>query len=127
MKKAKLLLSIGSIGLLPIALSYGLAPHLSVPILFDIETVNSDLAHIFRAIMGLYLAIIIFWIWGVKNEKMTKPALYVLILFMFGLAGGRLISLFLDGIASPLLEAYMLIEFLFGFAGLYLLKKWNKQ
>ena len=126
MKKAKLLLWFGSIGLLPIALSYGLAPQLSIPMLFDIDIINPDLVHIFRAVMGLYLGMVFLWVWGAINEKITKPAVYSLMFFMFGLAGGRVLSLVLDGMVNWLLEVYMLLEFGLGFSALVIIKKMTK-
>lgn len=126
MKKAKILLWIGAIGLLPIALSYGLAPQLSIPLLFDIDVTSPDLVHIFRAVMGLYCGMIFLWVWGTRNEKITIPALYSLMLFMFGLASGRLLSLFLDGMVNWLLEVYMILELTLGFAAVYIIKKLNK-
>lgn len=126
MKKAKLLLWIGSIGLLPIALSYGLVPQLSIPMLFDINVTSPDLIHIFRAVMGLYIGMIFLWIWGATNEKITLPAVYSLMIFMFGLAGGRLLSLVLDGGVNWLLEVYMILEFGLGIAAFTIIKKMTK-
>lgn len=127
MKNAKLLLWIGAIGLFPIALSYGLAPELSIPMLFDIEVTSPGLVHIFRAVMGLYFGMIFLWVWGATNEKMTIPAVYALMFFMFGLAGGRVLSLVLEGMVNWLLEVYMLLEFGLGFAALAILKKINQK
>jgi len=127
MKNAKLLLWLGAIGLLPIALSYGVAPELLIPMLFDIDVLSPDLVHIFRAVMGLYFGMIFLWIWGARNEKMTIPALYTLLFFMFGLAGGRMLSLLLDGMVNWLLEVYMILEFGFGFTALAILKRINQK
>jgi hypothetical protein len=46
-------------GLSLIALSYGLAPAAVLPQVLDINVVGTDQIHIFRAIMGLYLGMIV--------------------------------------------------------------------
>ena len=94
--------------------------------LFDIDIINPDLVHIFRAVMGLYLGMVFLWVWGALNEKITLPAVYALMFFMFGLAGGRALSLVLDGTVNWLLEVYMLLEFGFGFSALAIIKKMTK-
>ncbi len=122
MNKQKVFLLVASIGLFPIALSYGAAPGQSLSALFSfsVDTVNET--HIFRAVMGLYLAFVVFWLMGVKDDKLTRPAIMGLVVFMLGLALGRSLSLLVDGPAHWLLMAYALIEYLFAFVGIRLLK-----
>ena len=120
MKQSFLLLA--AIGLVPIALSYGAAPQKSLPFLFGVSVDGINDAHIFRAVMGLYLALIVFWIAGAAKPDLTSPALWSLVVFMFGLAGGRLLSLALDGWPHWLLVGYLVLEVAFGLAGLQLLK-----
>ena len=43
--------------------------------------------------MGLYLALVVFWIAGARNESLRLPALWSLTVFMLGLAAGRVVSL----------------------------------
>jgi len=62
-------------------------------------------------------------VWRTRNEKVTLLADYPLMLFMFGLATGRLINLFLDGMVNWLLKVYMILEFGFGFAAFAFIKK----
>ena len=93
MTKEQIFLIVASIGLLPIALSYGAAPEASLSYLYNIDASNVNVAHIFRAVMGLYLALIIFWLSGVRNKTLELPALWSLVVFMLGLAAGRAISL----------------------------------
>lgn len=57
-------LLLAAAGLTPIALSYGLMPNLSLPFLFDIDASATNVSHIFRAVMGLYLALVIYWLMG---------------------------------------------------------------
>ena len=71
--------------------------------------------------MGLYLALVVFWIIGAFKESMQTAALWSLTVFMFGLAEGRLLSLVLDGLAHPLLSVYLVLEVVMGFVGLALL------
>jgi len=104
-----LLLAMG-IGLTPIALSYGAAPHSSLPWLFGIEASDVPTRHIFRAIMGLYLALICFWLAGAMRPGLRLPALWSLFVFTLGLALGRGLSLLLDGWPGPLLLFYLLAE-----------------
>ncbi len=102
-------------GLVPIALSYGAMPGRSLPWLFDIDASAVNTRHIFRAVMGLYLGLVCFWIAGAFRSDLRTPALWSLLVFMFGLALGRLFSLLMDGWAHPLLILYMVLEFAFGY------------
>jgi len=111
-----------AVGLTPIALSYGAAPSSSLPYLFGIEVDTVNLSHILRAVMGLYLALVCFWIAGALRQELTVPALWSLVVFMFGLAAGRIMSLVLDGMPHWLLFAYLLAELAFGAIGLRMLK-----
>lgn len=99
-----------AIGLIPIALSYGVAPQASLLWLYGIDAASVPIHHIFRAIMGLYLALICFWIAGAMHSGLRMPALWSLFVFTLGLALGRLLSLFVDGWPGPLLFAYFPAE-----------------
>jgi hypothetical protein len=112
-----------AIGLVPIALGYGLFPRQSLDYLFavPVQTVNG--AHIFRAVMGLYLALAAFWIIGAYKAHLRQAALLSLIVFMLGLAAGRLLSLVVDGTPHWLLLAYLVLELGMGVVGLQLLKR----
>ena len=122
MMAQRIFLIIAAAGLTPIALSYGAVPKESLPYLFgsSIETTNE--VHIFRAIMGLYLALVVFWLVGAFRASLTRPAIWSLVVFMFGLAAGRGLSLVLDGFPHWLLFAYMVVEVAFGVVGVRLLK-----
>ncbi|MCL1127286.1 DUF4345 domain-containing protein [Shewanella surugensis] len=127
MFQAKIFLIIAVIGLFPIALSYGVLPETSIPWLygFSVDTINS--INIFRAIMGVYLAVIIFCILGASNKGLTSPALYSLIVFMWGLAVGRATSLIIDGVAHWLLITYMGVEIIFALVGMMVLRKFKQE
>lgn len=114
---------IAAIGLIPIALSYGLYPNISLDYLFQISVADLNATHMFRAIMGLYLSMAIFWIAGAINAGVRQVALYSLVVFMLGLALGRIISLVIDGMPDPLLVFYLILELIFAVVGIVLLRK----
>lgn len=122
-KLQKALLLIVAIGLIPIALSYGLIPEKSLSYLFNISVSEINLIQILRAVMGLYLALILFWFIGAFKIQLRQAAIYSLIVFMFGLASGRILSLILDGVPNWLLLVYLALELSFGILGLVLVKK----
>ena len=68
-----------------------------MPFIFGFEVENLELKNIFRAIMGLYLAIGTYWIIGIVKPKHWQIATITNVLFMSGLAFGRILSTFLDG------------------------------
>jgi hypothetical protein len=104
-------------------LSYGLDPGKSLGHLFDVSVSNVNGTHLFRAIMGLYLAFAAFWIVGAYRLEVRQAAIYSLVVFMFGLAAGRALSLVVDGMAHWLLVVYLAVELVIGFLGWRLLKK----
>jgi hypothetical protein len=114
-------LVVSAVGLTPIALSYGLVPGATLTPLFGFPVERPNLAHIFRAVMGLYLALVGFWIAGALLPDLTIPALWSLVIFMFGLAAGRVLSLLLDGVPHWLLSVYLVLEVGFGAVGAWLL------
>lgn len=115
-------LVIAALGLTPIALIYGIAPEKTLPWLFGIDVSGVDTRHIFKAFMGLYLALVGFWIAGAIRPTLRLPALWSLFIFMVGLAGGRILSLVIDGQPSGLLMLYLALEISFGAMGWWLLK-----
>ena len=109
-------------GLFPIALSYGVAPAGVLPAVLDVAIEGTDLTHIFRAVMGLYLAMIVLWILGAFRPELTRAALISEVAFMFGLAFGRVLSILADGVPSLLLVAYTALEIVMGVWGILILK-----
>ena len=122
-KLQKALLLIVAIGLIPIALSYGLIPKRTLSFLYDISSYEINQIHILRAVMGLYLAFVIFWFIGAFKVKFRQAALYCLVVFMFGLAAGRILSLMIEGVPNWLLLVYLVLEMGFGIIGLVLIRK----
>ncbi|MGF1770921.1 DUF4345 domain-containing protein [Vibrio wakamikoensis] len=120
-------LLLAAAGLTPIALSYGLKPNLSLPFLFDIDASATNVSHIFRAVMGLYLALVIYWLMGAFGSLfLARSALQSLVVFMLGLGIGRVFSIVIDGMPHWLLVVYLLLEIGFGLVGLFLLRS-SKQ
>jgi hypothetical protein len=102
------------VGLVPIALGYGAKPSYSLDALFGVAVDTINLAHIMRAIMGLYLGMVVVWVWGALDERLTAPALVSCAVFMLGLAAGRILSFVLDGMPHRLLVIYAVLEILLG-------------
>jgi membrane protein implicated in regulation of membrane protease activity len=64
-----------------------------------------------------------FWIIGALRIQLRQAALLSLVVFMLGLAIGRVISLLVDGMPNWLLVVYMVVEFISAFIGWRLLKQ----
>ena len=112
--KIRVFLVLCAIALTPVALSYGAAPSASLDALFGISIDGTNLTHIMRALMGLYLGMIVIWLWGAFSVPMAGPALVCCAVFMFGLAAGRALSFVLDGMPHWLLVVYALVEVVLG-------------
>lgn len=123
MKVRQVFLLVAAVGLVPIALGYGLDPARSLGHLFDIQVSNVNGTHVFRAIMGLYLAMAGFWALGAFRPQLREPALWSLVVFMLGLAAGRALSLLVDGMPHWLLGVYLVVEIAMGALGWHLLKR----
>lgn len=102
------ILVLSAMGLVPIALGYGIAPQRSLEYLFEVSVQNVNGKHIFRAIMSLYLALAAFWIVGAYKTHLRQAALY---------------SLVVDRLPHWLLLAYFALELGIGLVGLQLLKR----
>jgi len=96
---------------IPIALAYGISPNWFASTFLGIEVLDINIAHILRAVMCLYLALGLFWLYSAFNKAYRNPALVTVILFTGGLVTGRLISYFLDGQPQPILILYIGLEF----------------
>ena len=110
-------------GLVPIALSYGAVPGVSLEYLFGIAVESTNATHIFRAVMGLYLAMVVIWLVGAFNPLLTEKALFCCAVFMLGLAAGRVLSLVLDGVPHWLLVVYLVLELVLGAIAVYFLRQ----
>jgi hypothetical protein len=102
-----------------VAFVYGFQPN----ILFDVTIDSIDEATIFKAIMGLYLGFSSLWIIGILKPAFWKTATLSNMIFMLGLAFGRVISIFFDGIPSIVFVLGTIGELTLGFYAWYQLKK----
>lgn len=107
-----------------IALTYGLFPNNILPKLFDFNVETIDLKHAFRAMMGLYLSMIVLWGIGIFKTSFWRTATISNIFFMTGLALGRMISLTVDGVPSIYFSAGLVLELTLAFWGIRNLKKY---
>ena len=108
-------------GLPPIALIYGVAPEVTMPMLFDVEAADVGTKNVFRGIMGIYLALAAFWIMGAMRPALRRGALWTLTLFMAGVGAGRILSLIVDGWPHPLLGFFTGLEVVTALTGVILL------
>lgn len=102
-------LTISALIVILMAFVYGAHPSVIMPYIFGFEVQDLELKNIFRAVMGIYLAFGGYWVFGILQTKHWKPATVINILFMGGLAFGRLVSTIIDG-WSPQYGIGMLLE-----------------
>ena len=114
MTKSRSFLIFCAVGLVPIALGYGAKPSVSLDALFGITVDTTNLTHIMRAVMGLYLGMVVFWLWGAFRRSKAGAALATCAVFMLGLAAGRILSVVLDGMPHWLLVVYAVLEIVLG-------------
>ena len=71
---------------------------------------------------GLYLLIAIFWVYASFKEKLIKPAIWSIILFMLGFAIMRLLKIALDGVPDIFYLLIFFLEITTAFVGFWLVK-----
>ena len=125
MQLKNLHLILSALVVIPAAFIYGLNPEVVLPGLFDFQVGTTDLKNVFRAVMCLYLATAILWCLGVAKPGLWKTATLLNIVFMGGLAAGRTLSLFLDGIPSPLFAYGLAGEWVLALFAAFQLKKYG--
>ena len=127
MSKESFFLLFIAAGVFPVSLIYGGNPVVSMPNFYGIEVDTINLSNILRAVMGLYIALCIFWVIGARYEKLRLPALWSLTIFMTGIASGRFLSLILDGMPSPLFIFYLAVEIIAAVIGFKLINNLQKN
>ena len=127
MSKESFFLLFIAAGVFPVSLIYGGNPVVSMPIFYGIEVDTINLSNILRAVMGLYIALCVFWVIGARYEKLRLPALWSLAIFMTGIASGRFLSLILDGVPSPLFIFYLAVEIIAAVIGFKLISNLQKN
>lgn len=105
-----------------IALLYGVSPNWFVRTFFGLAGLDVNLAHILRAIMGLYLAFVLFWLFAAFSDEYRRTAVLTTVVFAGGLVSGRLLSLLMDGAPASLLLVYVAMEFAFVPIGIWIFR-----
>lgn len=109
LKKGLLIFSFFTICI--IALLYGVSPRWFFDtFLVDSQTPSIDQSHILRAVMMLYIALGLFWLYSAFSDIYRDAGIVVLCVFCGGLVTGRIMSVVVDGIPSPLLILYIVME-----------------
>lgn len=111
MQLKKILLVLSFVTICVIALLYGVSPQW----FFETFLVNSqepsiDQSHILRAVMMLYMALGLFWLYCAFSDKYRDAGIIVLSVFCGGLVAGRILSVIMDGMPSPILILYIFME-----------------
>ncbi|VXB36437.1 conserved membrane hypothetical protein [Flavobacterium sp. 9R] len=118
-KHLHLILSAGIV--FSVAMVYGFQPTL----VFDVTISSIDEANIFKAIMGLYLGFAALWIIGVFKAQFWTIATLSNVVFMLGLAAGRIISILFDGLPSGIFVLGIFGELVLGCFAIYNYRKFN--
>lgn len=106
-----------------IALLYGVSPQWFARFFLGAPDIDPGLAHILRAVMGLYLALGLFWLYAAFNDAYRNAAVLMTVIFCAGLVSGRLISLVVEGRPAPLLLLYIFMEFALVPIGLWVFRQ----
>lgn len=114
-------LGISAFIVISVSFVYGGNPSEFLPEVFGFEVYNLELKNIFRAIMGLYIAFGCYWLFGISKASHWRSATISNVLFMGGLAFGRLISTLFDGV-SPQFTVGLILETLMMLWGINNLK-----
>jgi len=121
----KLFLLVAGVFLFPVALSYGVDPAVTIPKFMNFTVEGTDQTHIFRALMGLYLGMVTFCIIAAFTPEWR--AVIWAVFFAYSLAAGRILSLIVDGMPSPILLFYMAVELIGGTLGLLVLSREKRK
>ena len=113
--------------IVPIALNYGIAPAEILPKSLDITVEGTDLTHIFRGLMCLYLGAALFWGIAAFTPSWQRTAVIWVVFFAFSIAVGRVISLIVDGQPSPLLLIYLGLEIAAGLLGIFIVRAADRK
>ncbi len=106
-----------------IALLYGVSPQWFARAFLDLPQLDASLAHILRAVMGLYLALGLFWLYAAFHDSYRDAAILTTIVFCGGLVSGRLVSLLIDGRPARLLLLYVVAELALVPVGLWVFRR----
>lgn len=93
-----------------IALLYGISPRWFAITFLGINELPTNIAHILRAIMCLYVALACFWLFAAFSKTHRDSAILTTMLFSGGLVTGRMLSFSIDGQPASLLIFYAVLE-----------------
>ncbi len=121
MKLKSVVLLSASIGIGFIGLGYLISPQFMYGFYgIDLETVNE--ANMVRsAYGGLFLGFAVLFFLGVRWYQLATPALIALLASMAGFAVGRVVSIIVDGMPSPLILSLIVFEIIYSVLAAYLL------
>lgn len=112
-----------TVGLFPIALSYGVDPASTLPKLFGFPVEAPNETQLFRVYMCLYLGMCVFCALAAFRPEWQRVALIWAIIFMASLATGRVLSIIVDGMPVSLLNWYLVVEVAMALFGLWILAR----
>ena len=124
---AKVFLLVAGVFLIPVALSYGVDPAVMLPKTMNLKVEGADLTHIFRALSCLYLGMVTFCIIAAFTPEWQHVAVIWAVFFAYSLAIGRILSLIVDGMPSPILLFYLAVELAVGTCGLFVLARGRRK
>ncbi|MEM6514608.1 MAG: DUF4345 domain-containing protein [Bacteroidota bacterium] len=113
----KIHLLISVVVVVPAGLIYGFRPELLLNI--SVQTLDEHSFH--KAVMTLYFGFAGLWILGILKHTYLRAALISNVIFMLGLASGRILSMIFDGMPSSVYVFGTIGELLLGFYGLWVL------
>jgi len=120
----KIFLLVAGVFLIPVALSYGVDPAATLPMSMNVRVEGIDQTHIFRALACLYLGMVAFCLTAAfVRPSWQHVAVIWAVFFAYSLAIGRIISLIVDGMPSPMLLFYLAVELVVGTWGLFVLAR----
>lgn len=105
-----------------IGMLYGINPDWFAKTFLGLSQVDANIAHIFRAVMCLYIGLGLFWLYAAFQDTYRNTAILTVIIFCGGLVTGRVISLALEGQPAPILILYIAMEFAIVPIGYWILK-----
>ena len=106
-----------------IALLYGISPPWFARTFLGMSELSKDFSHVLRAITGLYIALGCFWLYSAFRPEYWNVAILTTVVFAGGLVLGRLLSISLDGLPSPILVFYTVLELGLLPIGLWVLRR----
>ena len=113
--------------LVPPALSYGIDPAAVLTKSMTIAVAGTDQTEMLRAVMGLYLGMTIFCVIAAFTPSWRHVAAIWAVFFLYSIAAGRILSLIVDGVPSPILLFYMAVELIGGTLGLLVLARERRK